>query len=341
MDISIVIPTLNRAASLKSTLLSLAAQQSSRHNFEVIVVDNGSDDATREVCRQTGSQLKNFAYCYDAEPGQLTGRHKGAELASGAILSFIDDDVELNPRWIDAVGDAFSRLPQVSIVTGPCLPRYQQYPPGWLQHFWQPTPYGGKMCLPLSLLDIGEDDRTIDPLYAFGLNYSIRKTAFGELGGFHPDCVPGSWQQFQGDGETGLSIKAKNKNYSAIYVSSALLYHLVSPERLQAAYFDKWYFYNGVCKSFSDIRLQHSLYHSYEEPPSGSQLLSIRIVRRVKNLISRFRNPAVPDQITSLRRRFDKKYREGYNFHRQAFLTDKKVRDWVLKPDYWNYKLPT
>ncbi|MBE7170969.1 MAG: glycosyltransferase family 2 protein [Williamsia sp.] len=340
MEISIIIPTLNRAASLKSTLRSILAQVDAPL-FEVIVVDNGSTDNTREVCSETGKEISNFVYVYDSEPGLLTGRHKGGAIAQGVILSFIDDDVELNPYWLRGVSAAFREASHVSIVTGPCLPKYQVYPPAWLADCWQPTPHGGKMCLPLSLIDTGHERVEIDPLYAFGLNYSIRKEAFEILGGFHPDRIADHLQQYQGDGETGLSIKAKSKNYSALYVSSALLYHLVPQERLQINYFERWHYYSGVCHSFTDIRSTHSLYHPYEKNPSKSHLF-LRIARKLNNLIRHMIIPerATPTSVVALQRRFNEMFQEGYRFHQQCFLRDEKVRDWVLRTDYWNYKLP-
>lgn len=337
MEISIIIPTLNRAASLKSTLLSILAQQEAPL-YEVIVVDNGSTDGTKDVCKETGGGMANFLYVYESEPGLLTGRHKGAAMARGAILSFIDDDVELSPYWLRTIGATFRETAGVSIVTGPCLPKYEVYPPAWLVHGWQPTPYGGRMCLPLSLIDTGHERVEIDPLYAFGLNYSIRKEAFLLLGGFHPDRIADHLQQYQGDGETGLSIKAKNKNYSALYVSSAFLYHLVPQQRLQISYFERWYFYSGVCHSFTNIRLQHNLYHPYEKAPSGARL-PLRVLRKLNHLLKLMKR-GQEREIEKLQRRFHEKFQEGYCFHQQAFLQDKKVQDWVLRADYWDYKLP-
>lgn len=340
MDLSIIIPTLNRAPALQATLRSLR-QQVSGYWFEVIVVDNGSTDHTREICAAAGKELPHFTYCYDDAPGMLTGRHKGAALAQAALLSFIDDDVQLNPGWVSSVVDAFTRFPDAALVGGPSLARYQVYPPAWLSYFEQQTPYGGSMCLPLSLLDLGAEDRQIDPLYVFGLNYSIRTGIFRELGGFHPDRIADEWQQYQGDGETGLSLKAKMKNYKALYVSSAFLYHLVPQERLQVAYFERWHYYSGICNSYTQIRNEHNLYRPYEKP-SSKPILPVRILRKANRLLQRLKKPqnAVPAQIAELQSCFDRKYKEGYQFHQQAFQTDVRVKDWVLRSDYWNYKLP-
>lgn len=342
MDVSIIIPTLNRVTSLQLTLRSILAQQDTRCAYEVIVVDNGSSDNTKQICTEAKSYLANFTYCYDEEPGMLTGRHKGAQLATGKILSFLDDDVELNPNWIQAVAETFTAFPHISIVSGPSLAKYQVYPPLWLNHFWQPTPYGGNMCLPLSLIDMGVGNIEVDPLYVFGLNYSIRKDVFIKLGGFHPDRITDALQKYQGDGETGLSIKAKMENYTALYVSSALLYHLVPKERLEVAYFERWHFYSGVCNSFTQIRSQHNLYHSYKDHSFEPDHLSVRILRKLTNIIKRIRKRTgpVPKYIAELQCCFNRKFREGYQFHQQSFLKDEKVKNWVLQPDYMDYKLP-
>lgn len=342
MELSIVIPTLNRSASLKKTLQSITDQQLSNRQYEVIVVDNGSTDNTVEVCRFFEKHISNFVYCYDDEPGQLTGRHKGTELSKANIISFIDDDVEVNPYWINSIIQLFADDESVSIIGGPCLPKYQLYPPSWVSYFWQPTPYGGNMCLPLSLVDIGCNKLGIDPLYVFGLNYSIRKKSLLDLGGFHPDCIPEQLQKYQGDGETGLSIKAKNHNYKALYAASALLYHQVPPERLTTEYFEKWYFYNGVCQSFTDIRSENKLHSSNGEHEVTTGLIT-RVANRTGNILRKAIQKnlrKLPGNIIKLQSCFRSKYNEGYQFHQHNYRTDVSVRNWVLRKDYWNYKLP-
>lgn len=342
MELSIIIPTFNRALFLKKNLISIIEQQRVDFSFEVIVVDNGSSDETPAVCNEAGGQIQNFIYCFDDEPGLLTGRHKGISLSKGQVLSFIDDDVELNPLWMHSVVHHFRTYADISIMSGPCLPKYETYPPQWIDHFWQSTPYGGKMCLPLSLIDIGANLTEINPLYVFGLNYSIRKEVLLKLGGFHPDCIPAHLQKYQGDGETGLSIKAGIAKYKALYVSAVFVYHQVSTERLTPEYFEKWHYYNGVCQSFSDIRKKYHLYTSHEaaKPASMHLLRKIKskLIRVVRALIND--SHTLPREILQLEARFSKKYHEGYQFHQRNFFTDNLVKEWVLKPDYWNYQLP-
>src|SRR3954462_11798780 len=106
MRISIIIPTYNRAPTLRHTLLSIF--KFNLEGIEIIVVDNGSTDDTATICRDfQQTDKKGLRYYYDAEPGLLTGRHKGASVANGDILCFLDDDVELSSTWVQGVREAF------------------------------------------------------------------------------------------------------------------------------------------------------------------------------------------------------------------------------------------
>jgi len=211
VDISIIIPTFNRASLLEATLNSIVAQHITTIDYEVIVVDNGSSDNTRAVCDDFRDKIVNFVYAFDAVPGQLTGRHKGLQLAKGDLLSYLDDDVVLGPGWINALSQLSAGNADIAIFGGPSVPQFEIKPPSWIERFWEATPYGGRMCLPLSLIDLERESVVIDPLYIFGLNFSIRKSVLLELAGFNPDCIPSNLQMYQGDGETGLAIKAGTK----------------------------------------------------------------------------------------------------------------------------------
>jgi glycosyltransferase involved in cell wall biosynthesis len=208
---------------LTLTLNSLASQDFPPQNFEILIIDNGSTDNTKQVAERFIDQFPTLTvrYIFEPEPGLLSGRHRGALEAEGKILVFIDDDIEADRNWLKAIDSSFAD-PSVHLVGGRNLPKYETPPPDWLAWFWDEHEYG-KFCGSLSLLDFGHQVREIDPEFVWGLNYSIRKDTLFVLGGFHPDCVPANLQQFQGDGETGLSIKAREKGYGAIYQPNALV----------------------------------------------------------------------------------------------------------------------
>ncbi|MGB4837365.1 MAG: glycosyltransferase family A protein [Saprospiraceae bacterium] len=336
--ISIIIPTYNRCIYLKRTLESLFLQNISFELFEIIIVDNGSTDETSELVNRyvVENQGTRIYYFYDSQPGLLTGRHRGANEAKGDILCFIDDDVELSPGWLSGIYESFERYPEVSLVTGPVLPKYEVYPPEWVNYFFSKTPYGGKECSWLSLIDLGELEHVIDPNYVWGLNFSIRKSDLIELNGFHPDNIPKLYQMFQGDGESGLTMKALKLGKKALYNPDVLLYHQIPASRLTYEYFDKRAFYQGICNSFTNLRDDF-----FEQDRSLTNIRKVNFFMKLENIIvNKIKHSKVPPEIKKLFVRFKEKHIEGYEFHQKSFYENTMVKDWVLRNNYWDYKLP-
>ncbi|SKA99717.1 Glycosyl transferase family 2 [Prosthecobacter debontii] len=100
--ISIVIPTFNRAQALQACLESLYALDAVPGGFEIIVVDDGSQDTTRQVC-QAWPQIR---YEWQANQGVARARNRGVELAQGEWIAFIDDDCQARQGWLTALWKA-------------------------------------------------------------------------------------------------------------------------------------------------------------------------------------------------------------------------------------------
>jgi glycosyltransferase involved in cell wall biosynthesis len=336
MKISFIIPTLNRDKLLDRTLLSIHKQQTKRE-FEVIVIDNGSTDSTKAVCDQYLPKIENLVYHYDSTPGLLSGRHKGTEISKNEILCFLDDDVELNKNYVENLYLLFTQNNHIKLATGPCLPQYEVTPPDWLNYFWDKTP-NGSFCHWLSLLDLGNNEKTVHPNFVWGLNFCIRKEVLLELNGFHPDCVPSALQKYQGDGETGLTMKAADQNYIAVYHPGLSLKHYVSKERLTVEYFKKRAFYEGVSKSFTNLRTL-SLKPDHQKNSFTKKIKDILwpYYYRIINFRQILSTPREPNEIKEMRSMLNKCEIEGYKFHQKHFTEDETVRNWVNKSHFWKY----
>jgi len=103
--LSVILPTYNRCSSLQRTLTSLLAQTLSSDGYEVIVVDDGSVDGTRD-CVARYPQVK---FIHQDHRGPAAARNRGACAAAGDILVFIDDDCTAPADWLQRVRDYFSR----------------------------------------------------------------------------------------------------------------------------------------------------------------------------------------------------------------------------------------
>lgn len=312
---------------------------------EIIVVDNGSTDNTASIAEKYLEEIPSLSYLYNAEPGLLTGRHAGAEIAKGEILCYLDDDVEVNPFYCKNVMEVFAAYPNAKLATGPCIGKFEIDPPNWLSYFWIAEKGMGKYCEWLSLLDFGNTTQTIHPNFVWGLNFAIRKETLFELGGFHPDCIPQKLQKYQGDGESGLTMTAALVKYEAIYYPGMKLYHEVGADRLTITYFKKRAFYKGVCNSYTNFRTGNT-----NNDASIDSAYSVSMIRTLINKVHRFRKGfrnywrekpfLIPKEIKDLKALFDEAYEDGFSFHQNALKDDEKLREWVLKENYWNYKLP-
>ena len=344
LKISIIIPTLNRADYLKLTLKSLIQQIFLSTQFEIIIVDGGSTDNTKNICDKLIKKNLDYLirYVYEPEPGLLAGRHRGVLETKGEILTFIDDDIEASPDWLYFIYEAF-KDPSIHLVGGKNLPKYKVNPPSWLKYLWGTTPYGGKMCTHLSLLDLGDNTIIIHPNYIFGLNFSIRKKTFFEVGGFHPDSYPKMLQRFQGDGETGLTMKLFEKGYKAIYHPSVIIFHIIPANRMTIEYFEKRMYFSGVGNSYSNIRRNynkisniHKFSIKFMKDLAKKCIFNIIKISLFKILFY-LTNPA---DIRDIKNKMRIAYNNGYRFHHTQVKNDLELLKWILKENYWDYQLP-
>lgn len=102
---SISIPTYNRAYILEETLQSILAQTFS--NWEVIIVDDGSKDNTKEVAANLCAQDKRIRYIYQDNAERSAARNKGADNAEGTYLLFLDSDDAFEPTHLQKLYDLF------------------------------------------------------------------------------------------------------------------------------------------------------------------------------------------------------------------------------------------
>lgn len=335
--VSIIIPTYNRAEFLEMTLESICHMDCDGIDFEVLVVDNASTDRTKDLAEHwIRKNVFSLRYVYEPIPGLLSGRHKGALEAKGNILSFIDDDVVLTSTWLKHIVKTLKAREDIDFLTGPCWPKYASETPSWFQYFWT-FDHHGKHCGWLSLMDLGNDIKEIDPLMVWGLNFTIRRSAFDLLKGFNPDNIPKHLQHFQGDGETGLSYRAKMRGMKALYHPMVALEHQISPERLTIEYFEKRAFYQGVANSFSALK---GYLNAESDKRDSTSYLMRKVIRKLKNLTKTNKEVSIPIEILKMKQRLNLCEQDGFDFHQRQYLENEKVKSWVEKSDYMDYYLP-
>lgn len=326
IQLSVIIPTRNRADLLQAALQSLQTQALPQECFEVLVIDNGSTDMTASVVADCQRQLPNLRYCFEPTPGLHAGRHHGLREASGEVLVFADDDIEALPGWLAALHEIFAD-PTVSMAGGNNLPMFMEPPPDWLTALWQrPNDLGGKALPALSILELSGPVRPISPYYVWGCNFAIRKNVLLDAGGFHPDGMPSDLIRFRGDGETHVSRHVAESGLQCLFHPGASVYHKVTPERMTLAYFRQRGFNQGVSDSYTILRKQ-------DVPMPGPRRNIFRRaagwgLRRLKALFGK-------QQIHPAMQQLQEGHREGYAYHQRTYREDTDVRAWVHQPDYF------
>jgi glucosyl-dolichyl phosphate glucuronosyltransferase len=338
VHVSVILPTSGRARSLADTLTTIVRQTFASSAFEILVIENGPESGAREVTSRIGRENSGIAlsYIHDATPGLLTGRHRGALEAHGDLLVFVDDDIDASPEWLAAMVEPFAG-PDVHLVGGRNLPRFAVPPPAWVDGFWYSPPYGGRACTFLSLLDLGEEPLTVDANYVWGLNFGIRRRTLFRLGGFHPDSIPDHLQHFQGDGETGLTMKVNQAGLRASYQPKAVVHHRIPATRLTTEYFRRRAFYQGVCDSFAAIRREPGCLGTlgFAEGPEV-RLDDASIGGAAQKRARGTSEPTFEDVEQEVRAAHE----AGYAFHQEAVRRHPRLLEWVLRESYWDYRLP-
>ena len=226
IDISVIICTRERAESLSTTLTSLQnLRLAAGLTYELLLIDNGSSDKTRELAHsfmETNPEI--YRYYYEPKKGKSNALNLGIQKAQGDILAFTDDDVIIDPNWLQEFWDTFAEREDVLAIQGKILLSKEigQLPP-WVD--------------PDDLLFLTYYSPSDLPCYCdtlVGANMAFRREVFEKYGLFNPLLGPGA----SGFGEeTEFAIRIKEAGEKIFFQPSALIIHEYCDERLTWDYF--------------------------------------------------------------------------------------------------------
>ena len=237
MNVSVVLATYNRAASLQRTLETFSRLLCPPDlTWELLVVDNNSNDGTREaVLKFAKTATFPVRYIIEGQQGRSTALNSGIAAALGEIIAFTDDDVLLHPDWLSNLTRTFDRFDCVA-VGGRIVPLWNHPKPDWLHMDGQQAVVN---------FDLGEEFQEIR-FPPMGANSAFRKQVFAKYGLFRLDLgVSGSEHTVTCD-DTEFGYRLIRGGERMLYCPDAIVYHPVDPKRTTKKYFLDWYYYNGV-----------------------------------------------------------------------------------------------
>jgi GT2 family glycosyltransferase len=239
MNTTVILCTYNRCASLKTALDSVVSQVLPQSvEWELLVVDNNSTDATREVIQDYTSRHPGLVrYVFEGRQGKSNALNRGIQEAKGKLLAFVDDDVVAEPDWLQNLIAPLHDA-ELAGVGGRIVAPADFAPPRWLA---LEGPYS--LAGVLALYDKGRAGAELkEP--PFGTNMAFRKDVFDKLGLFHPDIGPRPGSEIRGeDTEFGRRVLAAGERLW--YAPSAVIRHPVPESRLRKEYFLRFMYDQG------------------------------------------------------------------------------------------------
>jgi glycosyltransferase involved in cell wall biosynthesis len=206
--ISLIICTRNRCLSLRSCLEHIQRLESPGE-WELVVVDNGSNDGTAELLRGFAEKVSlRLVRVSESKPGLASARNAGVAQASGEIIAFTDDDCYVASDFLirmcevfqdERIGFMGGRILLYDDADAPLTIRPEKH-----QYLIEPHTF-------------------IRPGQLHGANMAARRSLLLELGGFDPEFGVGS--RFHACEETDFQARASQKGAMGIYDPRPLLWH--------------------------------------------------------------------------------------------------------------------
>lgn len=198
-DLSVVIPTYNGASMLPVTLHALEFQSLASDRFEVIIVDDGSSDNTESVFADLALP-RSFRYVRQQNKGAAAARNRGASLANGGVLLFLDSDVIADANLAQEHLE-YQNAHDRTLVVG-CTR-------AWLGY--EGDVFYRVMGEELFAFDLGDQETSIGFQEVVSRNLSLRRDHFFDVGIFD-ESFPRS-----GFEDTEFALRAASRGYRMVY----------------------------------------------------------------------------------------------------------------------------
>jgi len=219
-SVSVVVCTYNRADVLVHALRSLCDQSLDASQYELIAVDNNSQDNTREFIEGFCRRYPQVRYCLEKQQGLSHARNRGWRESRGGYVAYVDDDCKVPDDWLEKAFEVLTRL-SPAVFGGPYYGYYNSPKPGW----WKER-YG-------SFEHSETDGALAQGTYLRGGNIFFQRAMLEAVGGF--DCRYGMvGEKLAYAEETDLQKRIRSAHPDALihYEPTLLVYHLVRPEKM-------------------------------------------------------------------------------------------------------------
>ena len=212
MIISVIIATYNRSESLRQALKSFENMSVPPDmSWELIVVDNNSNDDTEEVCSQfMEKRTLPLRHVFEERQGKSFALNTGIKAANGNILAFTDDDCIVDPYWLISILKEFASDTSISGIGGRVELYNQNDKPVTIRTYKDRILFSS----PRQLFN--------PPI--IGINMAFKKRVFDEVGDMDPRLGPGTKAGAIFE-DADYVYRAYKKGFKMVYSPNVLIYH--------------------------------------------------------------------------------------------------------------------
>jgi glycosyltransferase involved in cell wall biosynthesis len=238
MRVSVLICTWNRAALLDKTLDEVARLRvPAGVDWEVLVVNNACTDDTDAVLARHVPLLP-LTRLHEPRPGKAHAANLAVQHSRGDLLVWTDDDVRLDPGWLQAYVHAADQWPRAGFFGGPIEPLFEVEPARWIRRNLEVLgPVFGRLEPGPGMRLYDEKDQPPN-----GANMAMRRSALEGVR-FNVDIGVRHGDQTRGE-ETELLHRLIRAGHQGVWVGPARVLHHVPPERASPPYL--WGYFLGL-----------------------------------------------------------------------------------------------
>lgn len=240
MQFTVAICTWKRSELLRRTLHRLAGVDAGGLKWEVLVVDNADDDATRAAVDDAGDALP-LRYLVEPRVGVSRARNSALRHARGTWIAWTDDDVLVDRVWLRSLGHAAAQWPDAVFFGGPIRPVFEIPPPAWLTVNW------ARLADAYAVRDLGDEPCLLDPTRVpYGANLMVR----ADVQRRYPfDTALGRWGADSVRGEETTMVRwLLADGHNGRWVPGATVEHFIPGERLTLDYVGRYYVGVGMAE---------------------------------------------------------------------------------------------
>jgi len=211
-------------------------------DVELVFVSDGDPDVYERFEADFGNREDVVTHCSDENNGLLVSRNTGADLASGDVVAFIDDDAVAHPEWVQRLAEAYEDHDALA-VGGKMTPMWVAGKPTFLpeEFYW---------LVGVTHRGFGEGEDTPAVVRnTNGSNISFRRDVFQDLGGFDANIGGRKGDRNLQGGETELCARLQAEYGEGVYyVPAARVAHRVLDYRTDPTWLLDRAFWQGYSK---------------------------------------------------------------------------------------------